>query len=77
MQCPQCGGPLKKVPGSNWLNADQYAAVKAGDYFCETCPDNGRGNSGLCYWWEREVEAHGQRQCEAQARRGSDGCWGS
>lgn len=56
LECPKCGGPLKECPRrSNWLNDDQYASVKAGDYFCETCPDNDRGKSGLCYWWEHEL----------------------
>lgn len=66
MQCPQCGSPLTEVPRrSNWLNADQYAASKAGDWFCESCPDNGRGNSGLCYFWDSEIESHNKRECDA------------
>lgn len=68
MKCPQCGGNLKRVPGSNWLNEYQYAAVKAGDWFCETCPDNDRGASGLCYFWDREIEAHERQLCEAIQR---------
>lgn len=68
MKCPQCGGTLQRVPGSNWLNSDQYAAVKAGDWFCETCPDNGRGQSGLCYWWDSEIDAHERQLCEAITR---------
>lgn len=55
--CPQCSGPLKRVrqsPGSA-LNKDQFNAVKAGDWYCEACPDNDRGRAGLCYWREREL----------------------
>lgn len=66
--CPKCNGVLERVPPSNWLNADQYAAVKAGDWFCETCPDNERGASGLCYWWDSEVEEHNRRECEKVLR---------
>lgn len=53
--CPQCGGGLRCVPKSKWFNADQWDSMKAGDYFCEKCPDNGRGKTGKCYWWESEV----------------------
>jgi len=56
-KCPQCGSPLQPVlqsPNSP-LNRDQFDAVKAGDYYCETCPDNDRGKKLLCYWWEREL----------------------
>lgn len=58
-KCPQCGGPLRKVRQSptSPLNRDQFDARKAGDYYCETCPDNDRGNSKLCYWWEDELPA--------------------
>lgn len=57
--CPQCGGPLVRVrqsSGSVW-SGDQFDANRAGDYFCEKCPDNQRGKSGLCYWWDRELPA--------------------
>jgi hypothetical protein len=68
MKCPGCGGNLKRVPNSNWLNEDQYASCKAGDWFCEICPDNGRGQSGLCYWWSAEVESFQAAQCAAISR---------
>lgn len=66
--CPQCNAELKRVPRSNWLNDEQYEAVKAGDWFCETCPDNWRGQSGLCYFWDSEIEAHERKNCEAMMR---------
>jgi len=38
------------------LNSDQFDSIKAGDFFCRKCPDNGRGITGLCYWWHYELE---------------------
>lgn len=56
--CPGCRGELVEVPRhGKWLNDEQWAASKAGDWFCRKCPDNGRGKTGLCYWWDREVQA--------------------
>lgn len=55
--CPICAKPLEAVrynPDS-MLNEDQFASVRAGDWVCSTCPDNGRGWSGLCYWWSHEL----------------------
>jgi len=57
-RCPGCGGEVRKVRqdlNTSCLNADQFDAIRAGDYYCEACPDNGRGKSKLCYWWEKEV----------------------
>jgi hypothetical protein len=55
--CPRCYGPVEEVRQSptSPLNRDQFDASKAGDFFCRSCPDNGRGISGLCYWWESEL----------------------
>lgn len=55
MTCPTCGRPLVEVryPGGA-LNREQWASIRAGDWWCETCPDNGRGRSGS-YWWTREL----------------------
>lgn len=55
MTCPGCGGELVEVryPGGP-LNVEQWSAVRAGDWWCRACPDNGRGRSGA-YWWMREV----------------------
>lgn len=53
--CPACGEPLQKVRNTGgWMNDDQFDAVKAGDWFCE-CHNNGRGNTPLAYYWDREV----------------------
>lgn len=56
-KCPQCGGPIVAVRQSpnSPLNSDQFDASKAGDYYCETCPSNDRGQKPLCYWREREL----------------------
>ena len=56
-ECPQCGtrlSPVRQAYGSP-LNADQFDAVKAGDFYCPECPSNDRGNKSLCYWWESEL----------------------
>ena len=55
-KCPQCGGDLQPVryPGG-YLNRDQWESIRAGDWLCELCPDNNRGKSGHCYWWDEEV----------------------
>ncbi len=66
--CPTCGGKLNYVPKSGNMNSDQWDAVKAGDWFCKACPDNGRGKTGYCYWFDSEIEAHERRQCEAISR---------
>jgi len=57
LRCPTCQTPLKAVKqtGGMAMNQYQFDAVKAGDWYCETCPDNGRGQSGLCYWWNSEL----------------------
>ncbi len=69
MKCPVCGGKLLRVRNeSGWMNNDQFDAVKAGDWMCETCPDNGRGQSGKCYWWNSEVESNQAKECEAICR---------
>lgn len=66
MRCPNCDRKLIEVPRhSRTLNDDQYNSIKAGDWWCETCPDNNRGTAGFCYWWDHEIEAHNKRQCDA------------
>lgn len=49
------------------MNDYQYSSVKAGDWFCEVCPDNGRGQSGLCYWWNKEIEDYEKLKKEFEA----------
>src|SRR5512146_2645656 len=54
--CPQCHKPLKKIryPHDSMFNRDQWESMRAGDWWCETCPNNGRGVTGA-YFWDREV----------------------
>ena len=56
-RCPQCAAVVRRVePGPNSrLNADQFEAAKAGDWWCVQCPSNGRGTSPKAYWWDHEV----------------------
>ncbi len=56
-KCPQCSSKLTPVVNSNnsMLNNDQFDSIRAGDCYCSKCPNNNRGKSGLCYWWENEV----------------------
>lgn len=65
MNCPRCDRPLKRVPKPSWMNSDQWDAVKAGDYFCEACPSNDRGNGPFHYFWASEVEDADRVKCEA------------
>jgi hypothetical protein len=67
-KCPQCRNKLERVPDSKWMNSDQWEASKAGDWFCKTCPDNGRSSSGLCYWWNREIEEYEKQECDSITR---------
>lgn len=57
-KCPQCSGKLEQLEYNpkNLLNYEQWYAVRAGDYVCRFCPDNGRSGSGrFAYFWESEV----------------------
>ena len=57
--CPTCGGRLHAVRNtSEFLNDEQSASQRAGDFYCPTCPPNGRSASNrYCYWWRSEVAA--------------------
>lgn len=50
--CFDCGRELKPIgSGPGWMNSDQWDAVRAGDYFGETCQAAGHPN-GNCYFWD-------------------------
>ena len=54
--CPQCGSdlwPVFQSPGS-YLNADQFDAVRAGDWYCTVCPDPST-RTGFTYFWDRDL----------------------
>lgn len=55
--CPQCGNQLLRVKQVQpaMLNDGQFDAVKAGDWYCESCRNNGRGFSNFAYFWNKEV----------------------
>lgn len=56
-KCPQCAAELVRVdfPILSVLNEEQWKSQRAGDWLCESCPDNDRAKNGKCYWWDREV----------------------
>ncbi len=58
-RCPDCGRVLQRVrrPSGSMLNDDQFDAVRAGDWFCASCPSNGRSNTSNRYFWDRELAA--------------------
>jgi hypothetical protein len=57
LSCPGCGGQLKRVTQSanSMLNSYQFDAVKAGDYYCDTCVGAEAASSTSKYWWTREL----------------------
>lgn len=57
--CPGCGGTLRSVTqdAGSPLNADQFDAVRAGDWWCEKCPPSPtqEGRTNVRYWWNRDL----------------------
>ena len=71
--CPECQAPLRQVfrPSDSMLNEEQFDAVKAGDYFCESCKGD-RARSGYRYFWNRELaNAAYQPAGENPAKKGN------
>lgn len=55
--CPTCQAQLSPVrypSGRTPLSRDQWEGSRAGDWWCMSCPDNGRGKNGA-YYWDKEV----------------------
>lgn len=51
--CATCGKELDWVgSGPEWMNSEQWDAVKAGDYYAK-CPEASHPN-GNCYFWSRD-----------------------
>lgn len=51
-KCFDCGRDLESTgEGPGWMNSDQWDAIKAGDYFANTCPSATHPN-GNCYFWD-------------------------
>lgn len=59
--CPGCGRILKWVPPSKWLNCEQWDASKAGDLFCDACPETtgtaGTADTGFAYFNVEHLDA--------------------
>jgi hypothetical protein len=72
--CPQCGKPLEEVryPSDSMLNRDQWESVRAGDWWCKSCPYNGRAKNLIgAYFWDSEVAERGEvGQGERNGERG-------
>jgi hypothetical protein len=56
-KCPVCGNTLQEVRYNSdcMLNFDQWESQIAGNWYCTTCPDNGRGATGYAYYWNKDV----------------------
>jgi hypothetical protein len=61
-QCPTCNAPLHRVRNDSPLNDDQFAAIRAGDYFCKQCTSN-QALSGYRYYWERDLPRNFEVTC--------------
>ena len=57
MTCPLCKGPLHEVHYNrdSMLNRYQFDAVKAGDYYCESCKGT-EAATGFKYFWKSELD---------------------
>lgn len=60
--CPTCGETLIAATRSPYLNSYQWNAIKAGDWFCNTCADASIVN-GKKHWHDRELEMITYQQC--------------
>ena len=56
-RCPVCNIQLMEVRQAegSLLNEQQWAAVRAGDYYCQNCPPD--KDMRYKYWWKKEVKA--------------------
>lgn len=54
--CPKCSQPLQRVRQSadSMLNAEQFAAIRSGDWFCDC---GGPDTDGYRYFWQSELPA--------------------
>lgn len=57
LKCPACSGELTAIVNNGLLNDDQFDSIKAGDFYCRSCPANGRGHLNYCYWWSSELKS--------------------
>ena len=56
--CPQCQAILHRVRrgADSPLNADQFDAVKAGDWYCSVCAGAEAKHTTYKYWWEKDLD---------------------
>jgi len=56
--CPQCQAILHRVRrgADSPLNADQFDAVKAGDWYCSVCAGAEAKRTTYKYWWEKDLD---------------------
>ena len=53
------------------LNSEQFDAIKAGDWFCKTCPDD-RGENVHLYRWSHELVLRDRRKRDRRAQSGDE-----
>lgn len=72
--CP-CGEPLCKVTqgADSMLNAEQFDAIKLGDWFCKTCPADAAVGGKYRYFSNSELAAHAAPTDAKQLMRERDG----
>ncbi len=74
-KCPGCGGKLGHVPPSKWMNDEQWDASKAGDYFCDECPESvgtaSTSDTGYAYFNEEHLDATRVRAPQPATCRGA------
>ncbi len=56
--CPQCNQVLYKVRQSpnSPLNSEQFASIRAGDWYCKTCKGNEAERTKYKYFWDKDLE---------------------
>ena len=62
-KCPQCSEELVPVSAPGWMNSDQWDAVKAGDFMCNSCSDT-ETKTGKKYWFDSDLSKELIGQCE-------------
>ncbi len=57
-ECPGCGSRLfvvRNIP-NGMLNDEQFASVRAGDFYCRTCKGT-ESHTGYKYFWKKDLHA--------------------
>jgi hypothetical protein len=54
--CPICGGALEAVVYRGGpLNEEQWASIRAGDWYCKVCSSN-KSATGFEYFWDKDIQ---------------------